>query len=85
MTAKKNITMDVVRVKCRVLRVCFVNRVCVLITQAFLVALQNVFVKPNEQNRACSSYAMARKRRMKSNEKQDANKKMKDDRKLSSS
>ena len=27
----------------------------------------NVFVKPNEQNRACSSYAMARKRRMKSN------------------
>ena len=28
----------------------------------------NVFVKPNEQNRACSSYAMARKRRMKSNE-----------------
>ena len=30
----------------------------------------NVFVKPNEQNRACSSYAMARKRRMKSNSKQ---------------
>ena len=29
--------------------------------------IQNVFVKPNEQNRACSSYAMARKRRMKSN------------------
>ena len=29
--------------------------------------LTNVFVKPNEQNRACSSYAMARKRRMKSN------------------
>ena len=29
--------------------------------------LINVFVKPNEQNRACSSYAMARKRRMKSN------------------
>ena len=28
---------------------------------------RNVFVKPNEQNRACSSYAMARKRRMKSN------------------
>ena len=28
---------------------------------------KNVFVKPNEQNRACSSYAMARKRRMKSN------------------
>ena len=27
----------------------------------------NIFVKPNEQNRACSSYAMARKRRMKSN------------------
>ena len=27
----------------------------------------NVFVKPNEQNRACSSYAMARKGRMKSN------------------
>ena len=27
----------------------------------------NVFVKPNEQNRACSSYAMARNRRMKSN------------------
>ena len=27
----------------------------------------NVFVKPNEQNRACSSYAMARKRRMKAN------------------
>ena len=27
----------------------------------------NVFVKPNEQNRAYSSYAMARKRRMKSN------------------
>ena len=27
----------------------------------------NVFVKPNEQNRACWSYAMARKRRMKSN------------------
>ena len=27
----------------------------------------NVFVKPNEQNRACSSYAVARKRRMKSN------------------
>ena len=27
----------------------------------------NVFVKPNEQNRTCSSYAMARKRRMKSN------------------
>jgi hypothetical protein len=27
--------------------------------------IQNVFVKPNEQNRACSSYAMARKRRMK--------------------
>ena len=27
----------------------------------------NVFVKPNEQNRACSRYAMARKRRMKSN------------------
>ncbi|RKV78045.1 MAG: hypothetical protein D8H91_09655, partial [Alloprevotella sp.] len=26
----------------------------------------NVFVKPNEQNRACSSYAMARKGRMKS-------------------
>ena len=25
----------------------------------------NVFVKPNEQNRACSSYAMARKRAMK--------------------
>ena len=44
----------------------------------------NVFVKPNAQNRACSSYAMARKRRMKSNEKQDANKKMNDDRKLSS-
>ena len=29
----------------------------------------NVFVKPNEQNRACSSYAMARKRRMKSKDK----------------
>ena len=29
----------------------------------------NVFVKPNEQNRACSSYAMARKGRMKSKEK----------------
>ena len=43
-----------------------------------------VFVKPNELNRACSSYAMARKRRMKSNKKQDANKRMKDDRKLSS-
>ena len=28
---------------------------------------KNVFVKPDEQNRACSSYAMARKRRMKSN------------------
>ena len=28
--------------------------------------IRNVFVKPNEQNRACSSYAMARKRRMKS-------------------
>ena len=28
----------------------------------------NVFVKPNEQKRACSSYAMARKRRMKSND-----------------
>ena len=27
----------------------------------------NVFVKPNEQNRACSRYAMARKGRMKSN------------------
>ena len=27
---------------------------------------KNVFVKPNEQNRAYSSYAMARKRRMKS-------------------
>ena len=27
----------------------------------------NVFVKPNEQNWACSSYAMARKRRMKAN------------------
>ena len=27
----------------------------------------NVFIKPNEQNRACSSYAMARKGRMKSN------------------
>ena len=27
----------------------------------------NVFIKPNEQNRACSSYAMARNRRMKSN------------------
>ena len=33
-------------------------------------AKTNVFVKPNEQNRACSSYAMARKRRMKSNSKQ---------------
>ena len=29
----------------------------------------NVFVKPNEQNRACSSYAMARKGRMKSKDK----------------
>ncbi len=28
---------------------------------------KNVFVKPNEQNRACSGYAMARKRRMESN------------------
>ena len=28
---------------------------------------RDVFLKPNEQNRACSSYAMARKRRMKSN------------------
>jgi len=28
--------------------------------------ITNVFVKPNEQNRACSSYDMARKRRMKS-------------------
>ena len=28
---------------------------------------KNVFVKPNEQNRACSSYAMERKRRMESN------------------
>ena len=27
----------------------------------------NVFVKPNDQNRACSRYAMARKGRMKSN------------------
>ncbi len=34
----------------------------------FLLTLifTNVFVKPNEQNRACSSYAMARKGRMKS-------------------
>ncbi len=31
------------------------------------VGKENVFVKPNEQNRACWSYAMARKRRMKSN------------------
>ena len=30
------------------------------------VGKENVFVKPNEQNRACWSYAMARKRRMKS-------------------
>ena len=30
--------------------------------------IENVFVKPNEQNRACLSYAMARKRRMKSND-----------------
>ncbi len=51
---------------------------------SFIQNLTNVFVKPNEQNRACSSYAMARKRRMKSNKKQDANKKMKDDRKFSS-
>ncbi len=29
--------------------------------------MMNVFVKPNEQNRACSRYAMARKGRMKSN------------------
>ena len=28
----------------------------------------NIFVKPNEQNRACSSYAMARKRAMKWND-----------------
>ena len=34
-----------------------------------LSASKNVFVKPNEQNRACSSYAMARKGRMKSNTK----------------
>ena len=31
-------------------------------------SVKNVFVKPNEQNRACSSYAMARKGRMKSND-----------------
>ena len=31
------------------------------------VGKTNVFVKPNEQNRACSRYAMARKGRMKSN------------------
>ena len=49
---------------------------------SFALPNWNVFVKPNEQNRACSSYAMARKRRMKSNKKQDANKKMKDGRKL---
>ena len=30
--------------------------------------LTNVFVKPNEQSQACLSYAMARKRRMKSND-----------------
>jgi len=38
---------------------------------------KNVFVKTNEQNRACSSYAMARKRRMKSNEKSGKNDGMK--------
>ena len=38
---------------------------------------KNVFVKTNEQNRACSSYAMARKRRMKSNEKSGKNEGMK--------
>ena len=33
------------------------------------MGIANVFVKPNEQNRACSSYAMARKGRMKSKDK----------------
>ena len=33
----------------------------------YIDAKSNVFVKPNEQNRACSSYAMVRKGRMKSN------------------
>ena len=33
---------------------------------SFALPNWKVFVKPNEQNRACSSYAMARKRRMKS-------------------
>ena len=46
------------------------DKYLVLLPQCLLIGVAdflNVFVKPNEQNRACSSYAMARKRRMKSN------------------